>query len=142
MTVEEKRESCENYWKQLCEKLKETHVEMASCNKDVSRYLVPKGTEDQVTYYGKPRDSYRISDHWNWKTSIKKCSDPHYVQCYNKSIRMMHRRKAPELASKGVVAWCVAYYGEDDAYHTVHGAEYLGNHKRNWSWKEGCVEDI
>lgn len=136
MTKEERKESCEKYFSFLCNKLKDTHVLVASCNKDASRYLVPKGTEDRISWYGKPRDSYRISDHWNWKTNLKNCSNEHYVQCFNKDIWIVNQRIEAGKASKAVNTWCVAYYDDDDAYHTVHGSCYHGR-KEGWTWKEG-----
>ena len=81
MTAQEKEQKCKDFFEELSEKLKDTHIVMKSCNKDNSVYLVPKGTEKEVTYYGKPVYSFRISDHWNWKSNLKKNPNPGYVQC-------------------------------------------------------------
>ena len=72
ISIEEKQAMCTEFFNDLCNELKDTHTLVKSCNKDYSAYLVPKGTEDQISYSSKPVGSYRISDHWNWYANIKK----------------------------------------------------------------------
>lgn len=56
-------------WQKLYEFLKPMgYVLVHSCNKDETVYLVPAGTEDQISYSGKPENSYRLSGHWHWKS--------------------------------------------------------------------------
>lgn len=81
MTIDEKKAKCTEFFEKLSEALKEDYVVMGSCNQDFSRYLVPVGTESQVSYMEKPENSFRISDHWNWFANVNKCPDEHYIQC-------------------------------------------------------------
>lgn len=134
MNRSEAMELCRKYFEDLAEKLKDTHVVVGSCNKDSSVYLVPKGTEDQITYYGKPEDSYRISDHWNWFSSLKKCTKEHYMQCFNVGMPWSRRRPEPGKASTPIFGIQVAYYGKDHKYHAVYG--YVFDRKtKKWRWK-------
>ena len=74
----DRRKVLDDVWNKIVEHLKDNgYVEMASCNKDYSRYLVPSGKENEVTYQGKPNKSLRISDHWHWMS--RRGGD--YVQC-------------------------------------------------------------
>ena len=126
MTIQEKKEYCKKFFEELAEKLKDTHVIVRSCNQDESAYLVPIGTEKQITYYGKPDNSFRISDHWNWYSNLKKCSDPNYIQCLNVDLACRCKnRKGPALASEPYWAWCVAMYKKEVGYyHTMVGEFY------------------
>jgi hypothetical protein len=122
MTLEEKKNYCKNFFEELSEKLKDTHVVVRSCNQDESAYLVPIGTEDQITYYGKPANSFRISDHWNWYANLRKNPDPNYIQCNNVDLGVgCKKRNGPGLASNPWYAWCVAIVLADGEYHTMVG---------------------
>ena len=133
MNFNEKKRACMEYFNNLCNELKETHSLVGSCNKDCSLYLVPKGTEKEITYSSKPVNSYRFSDHWNWYSNIKKCSDPHYIQCFNIDAPRVKQRIEPGKASKPVLCICVAYFGEDEKYHHVYG-EKFDRDKKKWSF--------
>ncbi len=124
MTLKEKEKYCKEFFEKLAEKLKDTHVIVSSCNQDESKYLVPKGTEDQITYYGKPENSFRISDHWNWYSNVKKNKNVDYIQCYNVDLGVKaKKRKAPGLSSEPYFAWCVCIFN-DGCYHTMVGEFY------------------
>ena len=124
MTTEEKKNYCKKFFEELAEKLSETHVVVRSCNNDESAYLVPKGTEDQISYYGKPENSFRISDHWNWYSNIKKNENVDYIQCYNADLGVKaKRRNGPGLASNPFWAWCVCVF-KNGKYHTMVGEYY------------------
>lgn len=114
---------CMGKFMELAEKLKDTHDIVGSCNKDATIYLIPKGTEDQLTYYGKPEDSYRISDHWNWYANVKKCPDETHVQCHCVDLQKP-RRRVDERATRPRDGVCIAYYGSDHKYHHVFGERY------------------
>ena len=86
MNHEEKMRRCSDFFNVLAQALSSNYTVMGSCNKDVSAYLVPTGHEDEVSYYGKPENSFRVSDHWNWYSSLKKCSDQDEVQCHSIDI--------------------------------------------------------
>ena len=44
MTKTEKYSACQEFFDQLVSLLEETHERLASCNNDISAYLIPKGT--------------------------------------------------------------------------------------------------
>lgn len=127
-------QDCNTWFDQLAEALKDTHVVVGSCNKDCSRYLVPIGTEDQITYYGKPANSFRVSDHWNWRSPLKKCKKEKYVQCYSKDMPWTAKRMAPGKASRPMIGNAVMYYsGVDKAYHVMYG-EKFDRETKTWSF--------
>lgn len=49
-----------------------------------SFYLIPKGQD--LSYYGHPEGTIRLSNHWSWYSSQNKCSDPNIIQCELKGI--------------------------------------------------------
>ena len=139
MNREEKMECCMNFFKALSEALSDTHEVIGSCNHDSSVYLIPKGTEKGISYYGKPRRSFRVSDHWNWYSSLKKCDRPAYVQCYSMDMPWARQRPEEGVASKPISGIQVAVYGKDRRYHHVYGDKY--NRKtRTWEWVEGDLQ--
>lgn len=134
--IEKQKEYCVNYFNKLAEKLKDTHEVVGSCNKDMTVYLVPKGTADQITYRSKPANSYRLSDHWTWYASIKKCSDPSYIQCQNASMPPYPRpRLGKEGASRPWMGWQVAKTDEHGVYHGIVGYMY-DRYLKCWTWVE------
>ena len=134
-SINEKRTACLAYFEQLAEILKDTHVVVKSCNGDMSSYLVPIGTETQISYYGKPGNSYRVSDHWNWFSNTEKCRRPGYVQCFCADMPFARRRTAKNKASKPRYAFAVAYFGDDNKYHHVFG-EKFDFQTHSWEWVE------
>lgn len=105
MTFKEKKEKLDELWKQLCNAYSD-YSEMGSCNKDYSRYLVPNGTESEVTYHGKPLNSFRISDHWNWISPRKA---PGEIQCPLWSERNFPAKTKP-LTRIGIFVFDGKYY--------------------------------
>ena len=85
---------CMAFFEELSNELPNYTV-VGSCNKDSSLYLVPNGTEDEITYYSKPAKSFRISDHWNWYANTKKCDNERYIQCLCVDLPYAKRREAP-----------------------------------------------
>lgn len=132
------RQLCLEYFENLVEELKETHVLVVSCNQDSTLYLVPKGSEDQITYHSKPVNSYRFSDHWNWYANVRKCPDQHYIQCFNKDLPYPRRRPEPGKPSHPIAAMCVAYFGDDGLYHTVFG-ERFDRKTKKWSFSYAAI---
>lgn len=136
MDRNEKYEKCKDYFDRLANKLSETHIVVGSCNQDKSAYLVPKGTEAEITYHSKPINSYRISDHWNWKTNVRKNPDDKYIQCYTQDMPWTKKREAPGKASKPIWGIAVCYFDEmDHMYHVIYG-EKFDRKTRTWSWVE------
>lgn len=141
MTKEEKYEACKDYFDMLSEALSETHELMPSCNKDLSDYLVPKGTSWQVTYYTKPEMSFRISDHWNWRANLNKCTDEYYIQRLSVDMPHARKRNVPGMASKPRYGMQVAVFGSDHKYHAVFGEVY-DRKTHMWSWRETSIADV
>ena len=133
MDFNEKKAECLDYFMKLADLLKETHVIVGSCKADASVYLVPIGTESEITYHSKPADSYRYSDHWNWYASLHKCENPNYIQCLNVDMPRAKARTAEGKYSKPVLGICVAKIGDDGKYHTVYG-EKFDRKQKTWSW--------
>ena len=121
---------CLQVFMKLAEDLKDTHEIIGSCNKDRSIYLIPKGSIDDLSYYGKPVDSYRISDHWNWYASITRCSDEGRIQCHNVDLKYPQDR-IDGRATRPVSGVCIAYYDIDGKYHTVFGELYDKAKRKN-----------
>ena len=127
-----KMDECDEFFDKLADILGDRYEILPSCNKDLSRYLVPKGTGDQVTYYGKPEFSFRVSDHWNWYSNLEKCSDERYIQCYSMDMPSPRPRPAPGVGTNAINGYQVAIqlHGR---YHHVFGDRY--NRKiRRWEY--------
>ena len=138
---EEKEERCKAYFDRLVAAFGDSYTLVRSCNKDNSAYLVPKGTEDLVTYEGKPLFSFRISDHWNWKASLAKCPKEGYVQCFTRDLPSFRKRREPGKASMPIWAWQIGYYATDETYHCIYGETY-DRKTKEWKWMETDVSDI
>ena len=141
MTKNEKKMACLDFFKQLAKELKEYEI-IGSCNNDDSMYLIPNGTSDQISYYGKPALSFRISDHWNWLSNTKKCSDRYHVQCHSVDMpRNRCRMHDDEKATKPRYGWQIAFYDTDGLYHHVFGEKFdRWNHE--WTWECSSIEDV
>ena len=129
------------FFEETAEILRGKYEIIGSCNKDISRYLIPIGTEKQVTYYGKPVFSFRISDHWSWYSSLKKCSDPDYIQCESADLPKAGGRNAPGKASDPINKLQVAVQGTDGKYHHVFGYKWDEN-EHNYQWVENAPMDV
>lgn len=140
MTIAYKKRQCAKYFEELKDILKDTYSSIESCNKDISAYLVKNGTEREITYFSKPECSFRISDHWNWYSNIKKCPDEKYVQCDSISIPKARKRKEKGKASDPIKAIQVSFF-YNGKYHVVFG-EFFNFEKRTWEWLESDVNDI
>ena len=143
MTKKEKLSKCNEYFKELSEKISETYSVVESCNKseyDITAYLVPNGTENEITYHSKPAFSFRISDHWNWYANVDKCEDEQYVQCYSRELPWPKKRKGPGLASKPISATSVMFTDEHGFYHSIYG-EIFDRETKRWFWNETTVDD-
>lgn len=132
---------CKEFFDELASLLSGTFEVIGSCNQDVSQYLVPIGTADQISYYGKPKGSFRISDHWNWYANVNKCHLENYIQCLSVDLPFAKRRFAPGKASKPIWGCQVSVVGEDGKYHCVFGESY-DRRTKTWSWKEASAMDI
>ena len=141
VVLKEKIEACEEFFNRLSEELWYCYEVVGSCNQDISRYLVPFGTEEQITYYSKPVLSFRISDHWNWFSNLKKCKDAHYVQCMSYNMPWTRERTAPGMASKPQFGIMVAVCDKNGLYHNVYG-ERFDRKSHRWFWVENTPSKI
>lgn len=136
-----KMEACNRFFDRLGELLNGRYITVGSCNVDFSRYLVPIGTESEITYHGKPLNSFRVSDHWNWFSNLKKCGDPNYVQCRSLDMPWCRKRIAPGKASEPRFGIQVCIQLEDGCYHHVYGDRF-DRKTRTWEWIEATPEAI
>lgn len=133
--------ACKTFFDDLSDILKDIYEVVGSCNQDISQYLIPKGTISDLTYYSKPEKSFRISDHWNWYSSLKKCSNPYYIQCLSVDMPRANKREIWNKATKPKHGIQVCILGGDNKYHAVYGEVY-DRKTRTWSWLETDPADI
>jgi hypothetical protein len=137
--INEKIEKCNDFFYRLADLLNDDYEIVYPFGKTgpgSDKYLVPKGTKDLITYYGKPVGSFRFSTHWNWRESLDKCENERYIQCLNVDLPFAKRRNNKTGKSKPVMAEQVAYYGIDNKYHVVYG-EMINKKTHKWEWLEG-----
>lgn len=138
---DDRLDSCHEFMDKLQDILQGKYEIVPSCNKDNSSYLIPIGTSDQITYYGKPILSFRMSDHWNWYSNIRKCSDPDYIQCNCTDLPRAKKRYSEVKGTNPIRATMVAIQLSDGNYHHVFGEKYYRK-TRTWAWEESNPEDI
>lgn len=141
LTKEDKKCKAYSCFYDLAKALSDYYEIIPSCNKNASIYLVPKGTADQLSYYGKPVNSFRVSIYWNWYSSLTRCNNPKYIQCYCPDLPFAKKRPEPEKASKPILASLVAFYGPDTTYHHVFGDRF-DRKTKTWIFEEPSVDDI
>ncbi len=136
-----KMDKCKKCFEELEYLLTASYESVGSCNKDSSMYLCPKGTLHQISYYSKPMNSFRISNHWNWYSNLKKCKDAEYIQCFSVDIPMPKDRINPGKASRPRFGTQVAFFGDDNKYHCIYGDKY-DSQTEEWSWVESNPEEV
>ena len=132
---------CYDYFSELVKALKDDYVVVNSCNEDITKYLIPKGTEALVTYKSKPILSFRISDHWNWYANTLKCKDSWYIQCFSKDMPWAKKRLKPGYASKPIMGMSVMLFDTDGTYHCVYG-EVFDRKTKTWYWRETPIDKV
>ena len=160
MTIETKTVLCLNFYNELINRLSDKYELMASSNQHAtlpvleslddilnyntrfySSYLIPKGTADQISYYGKPIGSFRFSDHWNWYSNVNKCSDLKEIQCFSVDIPWPRQRMGYGRPSKPRFATQVAFYGKDLKYHVIFG-EKFNRKTKEWEFVTTSVDEV
>jgi hypothetical protein len=141
MTFDEMAERVKDFYNKLVDISKEHFFVVESCNNDLSSYLLPNTTNvEDVSYYGKPLWSFRMSDHWNWYANVKRCNTWNYIQC--NSIDMpWARRRIDYRATKPLRGYQVCVMAEDGLYHCVYG-EIFDRKEKKWYWIETEPESI
>ena len=141
MEFYEKQEKCNQYFNNLYEMLKESHDRRTNKTRDrrPDKYIFPKGTGDEITNVGKPANSFRYSNKWNfWKNGKGEMLDS--VQCYSEDFPKAHTDSQGRGPQGAVLAYSVCFYGEDGHYHVVYGERYNRKTKK-WDWVESDPED-
>lgn len=125
-------------------------------NKDTNKfclndyYLVPLGTKKEITYYSKPKWSFRFSDHWNWYEKSNRCDDTDFIQCFNVDLPRVGKRFVSEdKRSAPCTAIQVAIFTHDhvkkhhdgEAYHCVYGS-YKNKDTHSWEWMEKTPQQV
>jgi len=141
MNRKEKIQACIEFFNTIAGLLSETHEVVGSCNQDISQYLIPFGSIQDLSYASKPANSFRISDHWNWYSNLMKNPDTHYIQCFSVDAPWANSRKTPTGASEPVNIIQVGYFGPDNRYHAVFG-EVFNRKTHNWSWIEPSAKTV
>lgn len=138
-------DDCNKFFMQVAALLTDTHRIVGSSKPGIwkSACLVPIGTEDQLTYYGKPYNSLRVACNWNWRASLKKCDKPDYIQCRTTDLPYPRKRSKehPEGPSSPIWGNMVGYYDIDQRYHCIFGERY-DRKKKEWDWVESDAKDI
>ena len=142
MTIKEKEDKCKVMFHALRDYLEDSYEKCVSGHYDRDFYLYPAGTHSDITYYGKPAKSFRLSYHWNWLTSLDRCSDPNYIQCESVDMPKCRKERTERFGmSKPRYGYQIAFYGSDNKYHCVYGDKY--NRKTGkWEWVENTLDDI
>lgn len=140
-TRTDKMNDCLDFFYELADLLEDRYELVESCNADISSYLVPAGTSGDISYYGKPMASFRVSDHWNWYSNLNKCSNPRHVQCLSVDVPPARKRLEAGMASKPRIAIQVSMIGEDGKYHAIYGEKYDW-YSREWRWIESTPEQV
>ena len=141
MTRSNKTYACKEFFETLSKILNDSYEVVASCNRDISEYLIPKGTMSELTYYSKPALSFRFSDHWNWYAALYKCDKEHYIQCFTKDMPWTRPREREGMPSKPREGTTVCVMGGDGQYHVVFGEKFNRKTKK-WEWIESDPADI
>lgn len=136
-----RRQQCYSMFLNMAEALIKHYDLVASSNNDGSAYLIPKGSNEHLSYYEKPVNSFRISDHWNWYSNIKKCDDPKLIQCYSADMPYPRKREQEGKATSPRFGMQIAFYGPDKKYHHVFG-EKFDQATGSWAWEEPSADDI
>lgn len=131
---------CYDYFNNLVKALSNYTV-LDSNNEDISKYLIPKGTEHLVSYTSKPCYSFRISDHWNWYANTEKCEKSWYIQCFSRDLPWAKKRLRPGYASKPINGMSVMIFGPDNVYHCIYG-EIYDRRTKTWGWIETPIEEV
>ena len=135
-----KLDLCYEFFNKLAELLKDQYEVVPSSIKDLSRYLVPKGTAGEITYHGKPELSFRVSDHWSWYSNLEKCPDEKYIQCYSMDMPVPRPRVNPGEGTNAIRGYQVCIQ-QNGRYHHVYGDKFDRKTHR-WGWVEVSPEIV
>ena len=138
---QEQLKKCNAFFLKVAEKLKDTHIIASASHRWISACLIPKGTEEQLTYHSKPVNSLRVACNWNWRASSKRCKDEKYIQCHTDDLPWARKKEADGSASKPIWGNMVGYFDADQKYHCVYG-EKFNRETKTWEWVEGDPDAV
>ena len=137
-------EKCVEFFNQVAKELEDTHVVIVGKSKKwPNMFLVEKGQERQVNYYGKPVNSLRVATNWNWRAGLDRCSNRNYIQCVTPDLPFARRRpeEHPEWSSLPILGNMVGYFDTDNKYHCVYGEKY-NREDKSWMWVENMPKRV
>ena len=110
-----------------------------------SRYLIPFGSDYQMSRFSMPMLSFRMSDHWNWMPNEKIYFDSeienNVTQRYCIDMPPAKLRKCSDKATKPQFGILVAIMDSKGIYRCVYGDKYWPK-THSWSWLEANPEDV
>lgn len=134
LKISEKGRLCKEHFEKVAEILTADGLfEVVDSPYSNDRYLIPAGTANQITFYGKPVGSLRLSDHWNWYASIDQCNKPWYLQCYNFDVPRAKKRTVYGASTEPRFAWQCAIHCADGKYRAAYG-DIFDRHTKEWIW--------
>lgn len=152
---EEKKQKNHELWKKQLDNCIQFFNEVAALLDDIyevvpgrskqwkSFCLVPKGTANQVTYYGKPVNSLRVAMNWNWRAGLDRCSIPNHIQCVTPDLPYVKPRpkEHPEWSSPPIFGNMVALFDTDHKYHCIFGEKY-DKASKIWLWIQNTPKEV
>ena len=136
---------CKAFFMDLCDILEKNGYQHSIANNrnsfKFSAYLFPAGAKDEITYYGKPLNSFRFSNYWNWYAPLSRCKNKWVIQCFTKDMPRTKKRESDEKGSKAIIGNAVCVMGGDEEYHVVYG-EVFDRKTKTWKWLETDPADI
>ena len=137
-------DNCYRFFDAVADELKDTHVVIESKSKKLPcKYLVKKGQEKQVSYYGKPVNSLRVGSNWNWRAGLDRCANASYIQCVTPDLPYAKRRSQehPTWSTHPIYGNMVALFDTDNKYHCVFGEKFDFDDNK-WVWVENVPQFV
>ena len=146
--IKDKYSLCEEFFYELSQRLYPFYEMIGITNnhyqKYGSRYLIPFGSDYQVSRFSMPMLSFRMSDHWNWKPNEKEYYDEiesTAIQRYCIDMPPVRLRKNLDRATKPQMGILIAICDSEGIYHCVYGDKYF--HKtHSWGWVDNDPKNV
>ena len=146
--IKDKYALCEEFFYELSQRLYpfyETIGVPKTCyQKYGSKYLIPFGSDYQLTRFLIPMLSFRMSDHWNWRPNEKKYNDEienTAIQRYCVDMPPVRFRKNLEKSTKPQMGILIAICDSEGIYHCVYGDKYLPK-THSWCWVDSTPKNV
>ena len=147
--MKDKYTLCDEFFYELSQRLYPFYETIGVTNvhyqKYGSRYLIPFGSDYQISRFSLPVFSFRMSDHWNWKPNENKYSESEIentaVQRYCIDMPPARLRKNSDRATKPQFGVLIAIYDSKGIYRCVYGDKYYSE-THSWGWLDSNPEDV